>query len=618
MTRAVAIDELDGLQLANALRAGIYRLFERTDHINKINVFPVPDGDTGTNMSMTLSAVLAAIDRSPEPHAGTLLVKAADAALDGARGNSGAILAQFLLGLGDGAGHLARLGRSEFVAAVTKGAGYARDALSQPREGTILTVLREFAQASEATLGQSRNFGELFATALIRVRTSLEATRSQLDELRLANVVDAGALGFVEVLEGMRRFLETGEVGPVVAPLHAGDETMADAGHIATDQDLRFCTECLVTAGTGRELDLRQMREDFAAKGASLVISGNKNKARIHIHTDTPELVFRLAADYGLVSGQKADDMQLQQSAAHHRRTQTIAIVADSGADIPDRFVEQLGIMVVPLRIHFGGSSYLDKVSITPDEFYREIVVNPQHPKTSQPPPGDFRRMFEFLASHYDGVVSINLTARHSGTWDAATKAADRVSPEGKPIRTIDCRNASVGQGLITIAAAEKAAAGGDIESVVKAAQEASDNTRTFALLKDIKFAVRGGRIPAIVGTIAKWLRLNVILHTHPDGRIAAGGGLIGKMKLRQRFAKHVAKQVGTIAANESLRILVGHGAQPDEAQLFKDDLLRLIDPTRIEWLDITEMSPAVGVHGGPGTLIVAIQRRAAITSAGA
>jgi dihydroxyacetone kinase-like predicted kinase len=104
------VAELDGLVLADVLRAGIYRLFEKTDHINKINVFPVPDGDTGTNMSMTLSAVLGALDRQPEPHAGSLLVRAADAALDGARGNSGAILAQFLLGLGDGAGHLARVG----------------------------------------------------------------------------------------------------------------------------------------------------------------------------------------------------------------------------------------------------------------------------------------------------------------------------------------------------------------------------------------------------------------------------------------------------------------------------------------------------------------------------
>lgn len=85
---SVATVELDGLILADALRAGIYRLFEQTDHINKINVFPVPDGDTGTNMSLTLSAVLAALDRNHEPHAGSMLVRAADAALDGARGNS--------------------------------------------------------------------------------------------------------------------------------------------------------------------------------------------------------------------------------------------------------------------------------------------------------------------------------------------------------------------------------------------------------------------------------------------------------------------------------------------------------------------------------------------------
>lgn len=618
MTQVIAIDELDGLQLANALRAGIYRLFERTDHINKINVFPVPDGDTGTNMSMTLSAVLTAIDRAPEPHAGTLLVRAADAALDGARGNSGAILAQFLLGLGDGAGHLARLGRREFVAAVNKGSVYARDALSQPREGTILTVLREFAQASEATLSHSRNFGELFSEALVRVRSSLEATRSQLDELRIANVVDAGALGFVEVLEGMRRFLETGEVGPVVAPLHISDESMTDAGNVALNQDFRYCTECLITASSESQLDLRQLREQFAERGASLVVSGNKQKARIHIHTNTPDEVFRLAATYGLVSAQKADDMQLQQSAAHHKRTQKIAIVTDSGADIPDSFIDRLGIMMVPVRIQFGARSYLDKVSMTPNEFYRELAVNAEHPKTSQPPPGDFRRMFEFLASHYEGVVSVNLTARHSGTWDAATKAADRVSPEGKPIKAIDSRNASVGQGLITIAAAEAAESGGDIETVSSAAHDALNCTRTFALLKDIKFAVRGGRVPAIVGTIAKWLRLNVILHTHPDGRIAAGSGLIGKLNLRQRFAKHVAKQVGVVAADEKLRLLVGHGDQPDEAQLLKADLVRLLDPRCIEWIEVTDMSPAVGVHGGPGTLIVAVQRKAATTSGGA
>ena len=601
--------ELDGLQLANLLRAGIYRLFEKTDHINKINVFPVPDGDTGTNMSLTLSAVLASLDRGPEPHAGSMLVRAADAALDGARGNSGAILAQFLLGLGDAAGHLSRLGIGEFVIALRKGAGYAKEALSQPREGTLLTVLREFADAAEAQAARSQDFQSLFTHSLTRVNEALEATRHQLEELRSANVVDAGALGFVEVLEGMRRFLDTGELGTAVAPVHTGDELMAGSAPPSADQDYRYCTECLVSAKVGTEIDLRQLRETLAASGASLVVSGSKRKAKIHIHVDDPETIFRIAEDFGELSGQKADDMRMQQSAAHHRRAQRVAVVVDSGADIPEDLAERYGIHVVPVRIHFATHSYLDKVSMTPSEFYRELVTNPTHPKTSQPPPGDFRRMFEFLASHYDAVVSVNLTSRHSGTWDAATKAAQRVATEGKPVSAVDSRNASVGQGLIAIAAAEVAAQGADAPAVVAATQAAMDQTQTFALLGSIDFAVRGGRVPAIVGNIARLLGLNVILRTWPDGRISAGGGLFGSVKLRTRFVRFVARRYRIDAGRERVRILVGHGDRLEEGRLLAEELVGGFPKDAVDFCLLTDMGPAIGVHGGPGTLIVALQR---------
>lgn len=602
--------ELDGVQLANLLRAGIYRLFEQTDHLNKINVFPVPDGDTGTNMSMTLSAVLASLDRSPEPHAGSMLVRAADAALDGARGNSGAILAQFLLGLGDGAGHLARISIGDFVVALRKGAGYARDALSQPREGTILTVLREFAVAAESQAARSPDFRSLFANSLTHVREALEATRGQLEELRAANVVDAGALGFVEVLEGMRRFLDTGELGTVVAPVHAGDEAMAGTAPPSADQDYRFCTECLVTAKRGEDIDLRLLRETLSSVGASLVVSGSKRKAKIHVHVDDPQDIFRIAAGFGELSGQKADDMRMQQSAAHHRRNQKVAVIVDSGADIPEDFVERLGIHVVPVRIHFANRSYLDKVSMTPGEFYRELVNNPAHPKTSQPPPGDFRRMFEFLASHYDAVVSVNLTSRHSGTWDAATKASQRVAAEGKPVAAIDCKNASVGQGLIAIAAAEAAAAGADASAVTAATVSAIERTQTFALLGSIDFAVRGGRVPAIVGKIARLLGLRVILRTWPDGKISAGGGLFGPHRLRSRFARFVARRTTFDPSRETLRVLVGHGDRAEDGQRLADELVAKLPAGSVEFCAVTDMGPAIGVHGGPGTLIVALHRQ--------
>lgn len=598
---------MDGLQLADALRAGIYRLFQKTDHINKINVFPVPDGDTGTNMSMTLSAVLAAIDREPVDHAGKLLVRAADAALDGARGNSGAILAQFLLGLGDSAGHLAKIDLHAFVASLATGAAYARDALSQPREGTLLTVLREFAVASATVSERASDFRQLFSAALVGVRASLDGTRNQLEELRAANVVDAGALGFVEVLEGMTHYLDTGEMARVDAPVHAGDETMVQAT-VSSDQDFRYCTECLVTADEGREIDLRHLREQLGTLGGSLVVSGSKRKAKVHVHVEDPEVVFRLVENFGRVGAQKADDMRLQQSTAQHRRTQRIAVATDSGADIPDEFIERYGIHMVPARVHFGTHSHLDKVSLTPAEFYRELARNPEHPKTSQPPPGDFRRTFEFLASHYDAVLSVNLTSRHSGTFNAAQTAAQRVSAEGRAVRVIDSLNASTGEGLVVVAAAEAAAAGADLDTVARVAQDAVRRTQTFALLATVDFAVKGGRIPAIVGKVARWLRLNVILCTDPTGRVAAGSGLIGRHALRERFAKFIVRRTRFDAERERLRIFVGHGDLPQAGEALLDDLRNRFGDA-IDFAALTDMGPAVGVHGGPGTLIVAVQR---------
>jgi len=142
---ALGADTLDGLRLNRALKAGILRLLSRQEHLNKINVFPVPDGDTGTNLALTMSAVLGVLQKSPDPHAGKTLTRIADAALDGARGNSGAILAQFFLGLCDKLGHLGRLSPDDFADGVHGGAAYARESMSEPREGTILTVLTDFA-----------------------------------------------------------------------------------------------------------------------------------------------------------------------------------------------------------------------------------------------------------------------------------------------------------------------------------------------------------------------------------------------------------------------------------------------------------------------------------------
>jgi hypothetical protein len=590
---------LDGPCLAEALRAGIYRVLANQEHLNKINVFPVPDGDTGTNMAMTLSAVLGALERTSRAHAGQLLTQVADAAIDGARGNSGAILAQFFLGLGDRLGHLSAFTAADFAAGVEDGASYARDAMTEPKEGTILTVLKDLAISWRADVEAGiADFVKLFERARTRLRASVEATRGQLDELRRANVVDAGAQGFVDILEGAADYVATGEVAQPSAATVTHDIDEQTAG-TEIDVTQRFCTECTVS---GANLDRRRVREALSALGNSLVVAGHANKLKIHIHADVPATVFEVLRVFGKLSGQKADDMQRQQQLAHHQRGRGVAVVTDSAADIPEEEMDRLGIHMVPARVHFGSTSYLDKVGITQEEFYRMLATCPEHPKTSQPPPGDFRRAFEFLASHFDAVVSVNLSSRVSGTLNAAQTAAGRVRTHGH-VYVIDSENASLGQGLIAMYAAECAAQGYGGEQIREAVQAIVPKTLTLALLGRLDYAVRGGRVPRFVKIIADALHLTPVLMSHRGGRVGAGTVIIGRRGLTGRFARLIRRRLD---ATRCYRVAVGHANAPEEGRALLSAIVSGV--TNIHSTYLTTTGTALGVHGGPGLLVCAIQ----------
>ncbi len=601
----MTLASLDGTALAGALRAGIRRVIASQEHLNKINVFPVPDGDTGTNLALTLGSVLAVL-RAAESHVGALLTRIADAAIDGARGNSGAILAQFFVGLGDRAAGQPSLSTLEFAHAVESGAAYAREALSEPREGTILTVIADFAAEIGTLARRDRigDFGTLVGRALERARESLEKTRSQLEAMRRANVVDAGAQGFVELIEGVAAYAK-GEILPAGAD--PGDDEMDVAvqherGAAAGSEieiDRRFCTECVIT---GTDVDRRRLREALGDIGTSVVVAGTHNKTKVHVHADDPAAVFALARRYGAVSAQKADDMRKQQGAAHHGAQRAVAVAVDSAADIPDEEIERLEIHVVPLRVHFAERSYLDKISMTQEQFYRALESSPVHPKTSQPPPGDFRRTFEFLASHFDTVVSINVTGHVSGTRAAAEGAASRVRAHGRVV-VLDSGNASLGQGLIAMYAAECAQAGQTGDEVIAATRAAIARTRTFGLLGRLDFAVRGGRVPKIVQTIADFLHVTPILMNLPNGRVTTGTALFGRRDLRSRFAGLVRRRMRDDAG---YRVAVGHANAEEEGRRLLDEICAGLDNIHSRFL--TPLGTALGVHGGPGMLVAAIQ----------
>jgi uncharacterized protein len=594
---------LDGRRLSRGLLAGISRLIADTDHLNRINVFPVPDGDTGTNLAVTMGAVRSALLRQHERHAGRLLERVADAALDGARGNSGAIVAQFFHGLCDAGQDHRLLTTASFVQAVERGAQYAQEALSDPREGTILTVIRDFGTELAAQISQGRlDFVALLERGLQRARDSLAATTAQLEALRRAGVVDAGAQGFVDLLQGVTDFMRHGSLRDPMETQAALPGALAmpetafepDAGR----PDHRWCTECLVS---GEQIDRKRLREALAGLGSSLVVAGGRHRARVHIHVDDPEAVFRIVAGFGAVAGRKADDMQAQQQSAQ-AGARSVAIVTDSAADLPEELFMSMDIHVVPVRIHFGEHSYLDKVSLEPAEFYRMMADSPVHPTTSQPPPGDFRRLYQILGSHCPGIVSIHISAWASGTFQAAESAAGRAGTR-VPVLAVDSRNASIGQGLVVLRAAELAAAGLGVEEIALALEPVIAGTRTWALLGSLDHAVRGGRVAPSKRLLARLLRLEPILATFPDGSLGLGGVLLGRRHRVRRFARWVARRV---PGPSGWRLAVGHANDPQAAARLVD-ALRAVLPG-LEPPLVTEIGTALGVHGGPGTLVVALQ----------
>jgi len=592
---------LDGATFADALVSGIHCVVGEQDLLNHINVFPVADGDTGTNLSLSLGSALAVLRHDDDKHLGTLLARVADALLDGSRGNSGAIVAQFFQGISDSAGELTRFTPYTFSQAIAKGSEYARDALSQPREGTVLTVIAAVSDAIAAHVASVKDleFPPLMHAGLERANTALAETTEQLDVLRKAGVVDAGAKGFVELLRGMTDFITHGRIAdePDLSVLSQEVALPVMAGS-SEDSEFRFCTECIVS---GVDIDRRKLREALSSLGDSLLLAGTKRKAKIHIHVNDPDDVFEIGRQYGDVSNEKADDMHRQAHSSHDAASR-FAVITDSAADIADEDLERLDIHIVPCRLQFGSRGYLDKVSISAEEFFRELQSNPAHPTTSQPAPGDFRRQFQFLASHFDDVLAFTVTGTASGTYQAALSAAERINAPGR-IHVIDSLNATLGQGLLAVFAAECAHAGVSVEKTIAAVHDLIPQTRIYGMLRDLRYAVRGGRVPPWVRTVAQLLNITPFIRATTDGRIAPSGFALGQRDRVRKFARSLVRRA---RRHGPLTVAIGHAACPYDAEIL-EDLLRC-ELSQIERLTITSLGAALGVHTGPGALIVALQ----------
>jgi len=586
-----AIGYLDGRRLRRSLLAAAAWVVAGRDELNRINVYPVPDGDTGTNFSHTVRSIADALHRLGDAPLPEVTRTAAEASVRGARGNSGMMLSHFLLGFHEGIGQRVRVRSHELAAAIRRGFERLQEALEKPVEGTILSVAREAAKGAEQSASRQTDIAPMMRDTLARADEALQRTPDQLPVLKEAGVVDAGGKGFVRMLEGVVRLIEKG-MHTTEVPAPSGD-TLAPAAlaAIAAEADFRFCTEALVRGD--RLPSSAEARAALGGLGGSLLALRTADLLRIHIHTDDPETVFRLAASWGEVLTRKADDMREQ-----HRllttATKRVAIVCDSACDLPDAVLDRYGIALVPLQVLFGDETFLDRVELQPAEFYRRLRGSGPAPTTSQPSPAQFSATFEHARAEADGVVAVLLSSALSGTYANAEAARRTFAPGG--VHLVDSRSASFGIGLLALRGAELADAGWDAAAIAAELERVRDQSGMFLTVDTLEYLLRSGRVSRVQSWLGGLLDMKPILSLDRDGKVIAAGRVRGQAALLERVCRLLDRALPT--AHRRLRLAVAHADAPELAERVRAALAERYRP-----LDVL-VSPATGVlaaHVGPG-----------------
>ena len=587
------ISKLDSEKLYYSFVSGAQEVIKNKNNLNEINVFPVADGDTGSNLSSTMHAIIleAKISGSVKETMSSI----ADAALTGARGNSGIIIAQYINGIFLSLMDEEMITIPSFAETVKKAVPYAYQAISDPVEGTIITVIREWAGAVYSHRDLSATFSELFSKSLVTANKSLEATTSRLKVLQDSRVVDSGAKGFVYFLQGFATFLRTGKVDLEVSDepvdLAFNEELIHSQGEIHH----RYCTEALLS---GDAIDLEALKAELALYGDSLIVAGNDHKARIHIHANAPEQVFQVLRKKGVILQQKADDMVRQNESAFDRKYAT-ALITDSIADIPQTMLDRYQVHMLPLNLNFDNTSYLDKVTMTPELFYPLLEEAIEYPKSSQPNPIVVEKYLETVLSHYDKVIILTVAKEQSGTNSVFQNAVSKKLHQGKKIAVIDSKRNSGAEGLLVMKAAEMIAAETPFDEIVGAIERLRDRTNIFVSVNNLKYMVRSGRLSKVSGMAAMTINLKPVVSIDAEGK----GSIAEKAFSEKGNEKKLFRLLEKVNAQEKIsRYAIVHANNPEKAEAYRKRSVVLLGK---EPEYIMNISTIVGMSAGVGTVAI-------------
>ncbi|MFA5249443.1 MAG: DegV family protein [Candidatus Paceibacterota bacterium] len=574
------------------------RIERDKENINKINVFPVPDQDTGNNLAKTLAGIRTAIEGKEYDSAEDLTNDILEASLSSAQGNAGVIYTGFL------AGFLSQLNEGEsdarkLAAGFRKGSERARQSIQHPKDGTILDVVSAAAKAFEEGSDSQSDIPSILKDTIKATNEALLKTREQMELYRKANVVDAGGLGFLMILESYLEALKDKKIS-------SGIETRSPdkVKNIIQIISARFEVVALIESPRINDVE---MRKTLARFGNSLDIVQIKNKMKIHIHTDLPDDAINAIKQNGRILTLRTQDMTKEVIGEPSVKKTSIGLITDGAADLSEKIAEHYNIDIIPFVCDWPEESLLHGENIY--QKMRDAAAKgiKNLPRTSQPPPKDFINAFKKKFDQgFKEVLCVTLSSGLSGSYNSACQARDLLPEEQKRrVHILDSLNATASESLVVLKAIELVQMQKNIKEIMQELEKEASRVELRGLPDDPKWLEWGGRLSP---SKAQWLRrlkkinVNALLMLKKGKIEKAGFQLNGGGIAETVFKEIMAKTKKDRSSDKNIRVVVTHCDNPKEAQKLKE----MLRQENFEVSFVGLIGSVIGVHMGPGSIIAA------------
>ena len=574
--------------LYNAIINGAKAVINQERYLNEINVFPVKDADTGSNMTSLMKSILA---RSKiEETLKDTLESISNAALIGSKGNSGIIFSQFIYGFTKDIKD-EYIDDINLVKQLEKGYNHAYKAIDKPVEGTMITLMRSLYEILSIKKHTYNSFEDYLIKTNEALKTELNLTTNQLQILKKYNVVDAGALAFVIFIDG---FINSVINKEEVKIENNNNEIINnyDDLHNHDEINYRYCTEVLIETKLSNE-DLKSKINKF---GDSLVVGSNEQFTKIHIHTSKPSLLIEEVSKYAKIVTTKVDDMMNQYNISKNKNND-ICILTDSIADISKSIIDEMGIQVFPISINVDGTIYYDKTTIKNNQLLKLILKSETFPKTSSPNTLTVIEVLEYLKKYFKKIIVITVSSKMSSTYNVFKNAKAYLKTE--KIEIIDSKLNSVSQGLLVLDAAKQIEQKVSFEDLVNNINRTINDTNILVRVKSLDNMVKGGRISKGLGRVGKLINLNPIVSIDNEGTGIVSSKVIGKKNSFNKIIKEFKK---TYKKHGIRSYAITHVNNVKEAEKLKVALIKITNH-KPEY--VTEASSVIALNAGDGAVAV-------------